>query len=133
MAKKPAKKAIKKPIVKKKKAPAKQIINMLDTRNTEPKDYLRVTAINPISENMTEAFGITEERFVELDILCMTAVKSTTKFSGAVEMVSEKCKHANELAVCVFLLSEERHKMPPLIQMIMEMKRRRGGEDPDQH
>lgn len=125
MAKKPVKKATKKPIVKKKKkATARKIINLMDmTAAVEPKDYLRVTAINPDSENMTEAFGITPERFKELDIVCVTAMRSTEKFSGAVEMISQQCKHPNELAMCVFLLSEERHSVPPLIKMIMGMRK----------
>lgn len=122
--KKPVKKTIKKIVVKKKKASAKKIINMMNmTAEVQPKDYLKVTSINPDSENMTEAFGITKERFKELDILVMTAMKSTEKFSAAVEMVSVQCKHPNELAMCVFLLSEERHSVPPLIKMIMGMRR----------
>jgi hypothetical protein len=131
MAKKPVKKATKKPIAKK-RAPAKKILNMMDmSAAVEPKDYLKVTAINPESDNMTEAFGITKERFKELDILTMTAMKSTEKFTAAVEMVSTQCKHPNELAMCVFLLSEERHSVPPLIKMIMGM-RRGPGPNPDQ-
>lgn len=133
MAKKPAKKVAKKPIAKKKKkAPARKIINLMDmTAEVQPKDYLRVTSINPDSENMTEAFGITEVRFKELDILCMTAARSTERFSGAVEMVSKECKHANELAMCVFVLSEERHRVPSFIQMIMGGIRKGPGPNPE--
>lgn len=60
----------------------------------------------------------------------MTAMKSTERFSGAVEIVSEQCKHANELAMCVFLLSEERHRVPPMIQMIMGAIRKGPGPNP---
>lgn len=131
MAKKASKKPVKKVVVKKrKKAPIKKVINLLDVSKIEPKDYLQVTSINPESDNMTEAFGITEERFKELDILTMTAMKSTERFSAAVEMVSKGCKHANELAMCVFLLSEERHRIPPMIQMIMGSIRKGPGPNP---
>lgn len=131
MAKKAAKKSIKKAVKKpiKRKVPVKKIINMMDmTEAVEPKDYLKVTAINPESESMPEAFGITPERFKELDIISMTAIKSTEKFSTAVEMASKECKHSNELAMCVFLLTEERHSVPPFIQMIMGSIKR----NPDQ-
>lgn len=127
--KKPAKKAIKKKPVAKKRTVTKKVINLMNmTEDIAPKDYLQVISINPDSESMSEAFGISQERFIYLDVEVIRAIKTTDKFSSAVEMVSKHCKHANELAMCVYLLSEERHKVPPIMEFIAQIAKRRGGK-----
>lgn len=131
-----AKKVIKKKATKKvaKKKPARRkIINMLDVSSIQPQDYLRVSQINANSNNLHEALGITKERFEELEIICFTALKRSNKFSEAMENASKDCKHANELAMCISILEEERHAPPPFIQMLAGLAQRgRKGPDPNQ-
>jgi len=134
MAKKPVKKVAKKAPVKKKasvkrKPKPSRPLQVMDLKEIEPKDYLKILQIDDETESMAEALGITEDRHHELAKAAVTAYKGTHKFSAAMEMASMEAKHANELGYLVFLLGDIRANMQNPMGGIIKMILGRSRED----
>lgn len=67
-------------------------------------DKTTVAEIYEDSNMIHSALGITHERYLELVDITNSALQSTKTISAAMESLSKKCKHPNELAFCSMMI-----------------------------
>lgn len=106
----------------KKKAPVKRAkvsITLMDVSKVEETKHLHVECINPDSDKIFEALGMTEERLMELESIAKKCFIATDKLTAAMAEASKFCKHANELAYVVYVIAEMRGQMNhPLVKIL---------------
>lgn len=107
----------------KKKAPVKRAkkapITVMDVSKVEETKHLQVECINPESDKIFEALGMTEERLDELESIAKKSFIATNKLTAAMAEASKFCKHANELAYVVYVIAEMRSQMNhPLVKIL---------------
>jgi hypothetical protein len=117
-----AKTPTKKKAPAKKKAPVKRTkvsITLMDVSTVDKAEHLHVKCINPDSEKIFEALGITEERLIELESYARKAFIATDKLTAAMVEASTFCKHANELAYVMYVISDMRSQMNhPIVRIL---------------
>lgn len=108
-----------------KKAPRKRAkkasITVMDVSKVEETKHLHVECINPDSDKIFEALGMTEERLTELESIAKKSFIATDKLTAAMAEASKHCKHANELAYVCYVISDMRSQMNHPIVKILGM------------
>lgn len=69
---------------------------------------LLVRVIEDKTDSLQEALGLTEENCDRLAKAGEKALRDTDTISGAMELLSKSCNHANELAWIMFCIGENR-------------------------
>lgn len=71
-------------------------------------NVLKIAIINDNTEELYEAFGITDERRDVLVNLCKKTYNETDRMSDAFEKIVSQCKHVNEVVVCCIIFERMR-------------------------
>lgn len=71
----------------------------------DPKN-LHVLIIKDDTESLTEALGITPERYEAIKDLTVSAFRKTDKLSEAMVVISKEIKHINEYSMCMLMLQQ---------------------------
>lgn len=100
----------------------------INSDNMNTKEYLLIRCINEKSDTVHEALAITEERSHELIDMCVKAFEDTTKFTDAMALVSQKCKHANELMYTTYIMVDIRNQLNNPLERLFKMMHSRPKE-----
>lgn len=79
---------------------------------------LKVIEVEPDAPEMDAALGITDERKKELAELVITSYGTSKNLIEAMSKISVGCKHANELFLTSWLLSEVHRKNNMISSML---------------
>lgn len=107
---------------------SKQLDNILAEPTKEQLNLLHVIEVDPDSDSLGEALGVTKERFDQLGKMCKVALLQNERRSATYVEISKNVKHANELVLCIMLVNQIDDQANPL-HMLMDMMRRRGGDE----
>jgi len=78
-----------------------------------------IAIIEPDSSKVTEALGITPERFKELSEIGVKAYKESDKFTDALKKGYAQVKHPNELYFMTVILEEQHSRnINPLYKLL---------------
>lgn len=69
----------------------------------KPSNALKIAIINDNTEELYEAFGITDERRDVLIKLCKKTYNESDRMSESFEKIVDDCKHVNEVVVCCII------------------------------
>ena len=71
-------------------------------------NVLKIAIINDNTEELYEAFGITDARRDVLVNVCKKTYNETDRMSDSFEKIVNECKHVNEVVVCCILFERMR-------------------------
>jgi hypothetical protein len=76
-------------------------------KELKPSNEMKVAIIEDSTDNLYTNFGITDERRNELIELTLASYKNHSNLSKSYEEIVAKCKHVNEVIVCVIIFERK--------------------------
>ncbi len=86
----------------------KRLGNLFKKKKTYETSHegFKLCIINDDTEYLHTKLGITEERISELSDICVKGISDSNDTIAALEAVLSKCKHINEVTICIMLFGK---------------------------